>query len=647
MYQYYKYGFVVLLLTMAAWAIASCRAPATVDVPLEFQPTEPATEPPFVPTPLPPMEETIIVCLKDEPASLFIYHPDVQSGESSAEARTILQAVYDGPIDLVGYQPQAVILESLPTISNGGATIRTSTIAENEVYFNPEALQPRNLHIGDPYLPQGCNAPECIRTYTGGDVEMDQLVVQFTLLDGLTWSDGQPLTAADSRFSYLLDRRGDLPTTKFLVDRTVAYDVQDERTVEWVGIPGFMDSDFQTNFWTPLPEHLMGELTGSELLESETVNRFPIGWGAYLIADWQPGEMTLQPNPNYAFNEANEPNLDRLIFRFIKEQGDGALQQIQTDECDLVDESLLAPADYRTAADLQERGDMKVWSSPDGRMIRLDFILDTVGRGRLDYFSDSDMRKTVARCIDRSAIQSVFGVEGDPLPATYHAGGSRFSSPELDSIQFEPEEAQARLDEIGWVLDNDHPESPRVAFGVPGVSTGTPFAVSLVTAQTDEFIMIAELIADDLEACGLSVEVTAVPADELGAPWPDGIAFGRGHDLVLWAWPEWITPLCEMFASWEIPTSAQPYGVNASGYRSVEYDAACKQLLLSIPGMQVFEEASLTTQRLFNSDLPAVPLFRPRRWAASEIELCGLSPDSLATSLLWNVEMLDSGDACP
>jgi ABC-type oligopeptide transport system substrate-binding subunit len=102
-----------------------------------------------------------------------------------------------------------------------------------------------------------------------------------------------------------------------------------------------------------------------------------------------------------------------------------------------------------------------------------------------------------------------------------------------------------------------------------------------------------------------------------------------------------------MFASWEIPTNAQPYGVNASGYSSVEYDAACKQLLLSIPEMQVFEEASLATQRLFNSDLPAVPLFRPRRWAASEIELCGLSPDSLATSLLWNVEMLDSGDACP
>ncbi|MGD8634545.1 MAG: hypothetical protein PVF85_13310, partial [Anaerolineales bacterium] len=147
--------------------------------------------------------------------------------------------------------------------------------------------------------------------------------------------------------------------------------------------------------------------------------------------------------------------------------------------------------------------------------------------------------------------------------------------------------------------------------------------------------------------CGIETAVNAIPQDELAQPWPDGPIFGRQFDMVIWSWPDWISPLCEMFASWEIPSNKQPYGINASGFSSGPYDEACQKLLLSLPGTQGYQEAADETQRLLNESLPALPLYQPLRWVVSDTEMCGLEIDGTATSTLWNIEMLDSSASCP
>jgi peptide/nickel transport system substrate-binding protein len=158
---------------------------------------------------------------------------------------------------------------------------------------------------------------------------------------------------------------------------------------------------------------------------------------------------------------------------------------------------------------------------------------------------------------------------------------------------------------------------------------------------------VAGMVAGDLEACGIGVEVDVVPQNELAQPWPDGPVFGRRFDMVVWSWPDWISPLCEMFAGWEVPSNHAAYGINASGFSSGSYDAACEKLFLALPGMEGYREALEETQRLFNEDLPALPLYQPLRWVVSDKEMCGLEIDGTATSTLWNFEVLDSGTSCP
>jgi peptide/nickel transport system substrate-binding protein len=578
---------------------------------------------------------------------LFIYHPDVLYGEDSAVAHTVLQAIYDGPIDLLDYNVEPVILSELPTLENGGVTLQSVTLGENEVFFNPVTLQPENLRIGDRFLPSGCNQPDCLETYSGGEVQMDEMVVEFTLREGVSWSDGQPVTASDSLYSFELDRSGELPTTKFMVDRTAEYRVMDERTVRWVGIPGYMDSDYRTNFWSPLPEHILGAYQLDELTDLDLANRLPIGWGPYAITGWGNRELTLVPNELYVSSGGVAPAFDQLIFRFIDEVSDAAIQQVLTDECDLVDETLLNPGDLDTAHDLQREGRLQVWSHPDAQLVRLDFNVAPELNSRPAFFQDVRTRKALAQCIDRAEIQSIMNGESGALPSTYINVEHPAALDDLEPLSYDPEAGKALLKQVGWVLDEDGPDSPRVAYGVPGIRTATPFSVALLAPDRAEFLEVAAVVEAGLEECGVDVQVQNIPPGLLSEPWPDGPVFGRQFDLVIWSWPEWISPLCEMFASWEIPSSGQPFGINATGYASEEYDAACQQLFVSISGMPGYREALEETQRLFAKDLPAVALYQPLRWTVSDSETCGIDIDGVATSILWNIEMLDSGDSCP
>jgi len=127
-----------------------------------------------------------------EPASLFIY------GDGSPAARGVRQAIYDGPFDVIGYNLVPVILQKMPNPSDGDVVLEPVSVQPGSliVDINGELLE---LGEGVLYYPPGCRDASCAQTYTGQDpIQLEQLVVQFRLRPGILWSDGEPLTAADS-----------------------------------------------------------------------------------------------------------------------------------------------------------------------------------------------------------------------------------------------------------------------------------------------------------------------------------------------------------------------------------------------------------------------------------------------------------------
>ncbi len=642
-----------LLLALPLLAAAGCAEPVELDLPVTVQPTRAPTSTALPPTPE-PEPSLLVVCLGEEPESLYRYGSEYLYGSTGRAAETVLQAIYDGPLDVVDYEYQTTVLDKLPDLADGDARIQSVQVARDNIYLNPDSLQPDSLEPGDPYLPAGCRSGDCVRTYGGGSVSMDQLVVDFRLRPGITWSDGEPLTAADSAFAFELDRSIETPTPKAQVDRTASYVVVDELTARWTGIPGYIDSEYFANFWSPLPEHQLSGFTPAELLTAEETTIRPLGWGPYMLEEWTPGvDITLRKNGQYFRSAEGLPAFDTLLFRFLGDRISVNIEQLLTSECDVLDESATADAlnvevmDSNALESLrgfEQQGRLQIASTAGAELERLDFNLSPSG-GQPTLFGDPATRRGLAACLNRELLALELLHDISTLPASYLPPAHPLAGPQ-PALEFDPTSGAEQLRGAGWLDDDDDPSTPRVARGMPGVLAGTELRFELLTTPDGYHRAVAERIQADLAECGAAIELDYLPQDELFRPWPDGVVFGRQFEAVLWAWPGWVSPLCEMYASREIPGTDNSLGINAAGFADRAYDTACNQLLYGLPGEASYVQGATETQRIYAEQLPSIPLFMRPRVLAHGIGVCGFDLQPAAFSALWNLEEIRSGEQC-
>lgn len=646
---------VSMLLLLLAGALAACGAPPDVELPLTIAPTPTQLEPSPIPTPDSPPPQTLFICLGREPESLYRFSASYLYGDTSREADAVLEAIYDGPLDVLGYAYQAVILEKLPDLADGDAQVLEIEVREGEVYFNPTSMLPENLAIGSPYLPAGCREASCIRTYRGGSVSMERMEVDFELLEGLSWSDGQALLAKDSVFTFELDRHKDTPTPKIQVERTASYSATSDRSVRWIGIPGYLDPEYYANFWSPLPEHILGDFSPGDLLAAPEVNIMPLGWGPYRIEEWKPGQyISLVPNGSYHRAEEGLPHFDRLVYRFLEDDPGSSVDQLLTRECDVLDDSAvvdalavetLDPSALEQLLQLQQSGIIELSWTSGALMERMDFNLANYASGATQpLFGDVRMRQAIAACLDREALveQVLFGLGQVPdsyLPPAH---------PRYDDVAgfpaYDPVAASDTLESLGWRDTDEDPGTPREAVGVAGMRAGTPLRFTYLTTPGGFHQATAEHLQTSLAQCGIELRIEYVPREELYLEWPNGPVFGGGFESVGWAWPGWVSPFCEMFARSEIPSTDNPHGINAAGFRDQAYQEECSRLLLGLPGDPPYDQAVDSTQAIFRDELPSIPLYMHPRVIAHRPEICGVQVDPTAFSAFWNIEEIA---ACP
>lgn len=645
-----------LLLTQAALTLlAACGRGPELELPITPGTTPRAGPTDVEPTLGPPPPETLIVCLGREPESLYRYSSEYLYGPTSREAEAVLQAIYDGPIDVVGYAYRPVVLESLPSLERGDARLAEVVVRETEVYFNPQTLQPDSLAAGKPYLPSGCQDSSCVRTYGGGGVAMQRMEVDFRLRAGLAWSDGEPLTAGDSVFAFDLDRHRDTPTPKTLVDRTWSYAALDEGSVRWIGIPGYLDAEYASNFWSPLPRHVLGGFTPQELLTAPETTRAPLGWGPYVLEDWNPGQqISLKRNPAYFRSSEGLPYFDELVFRFIASEAQSSIDQLLIGECDALDETAILETLGVDSLDvealsrlvqLRDSGAIGLSSGPGSEMERIDLNQDPQSDA-LPLFADVRARQAMAACLDREALAQDLLYQLTVVPQGYLPPDHPLLAAGLNLPEADPAEGARLLEQVGWQDSDGIPGTPRQAVGVTGVPNGTVLQFSLLIPAGELHRAVGERIQRDLGRCGAQVELEVLTSEQLFEPWPDGQVFGRGFQAVAWAWPSWVSPLCEMFGGFEIPSADRPLGVNAAGFRDPAYDLACSRLLLGSPDDPGHAAALEQTQRLFAEQLPAIPLYMRPRVLAHAADLCGVTPDPSALSPFWNLEALSRKAGC-
>ncbi len=580
---------------------------------------------------MPPKEFT--VCQGLEPNTLFIY------GGPSRAARNVLAGVYDGPIDTRSYQFQSVILEKLPSLADGDAVLRTVTAVEGDkvVDVNDMAV---DLLPGVTIV--DAEGQEVV--FEGGEVTMTHMVVTFELRADITWADGQPLTADDSRYSFELAGAFDNPALEWLVDRTAGYEVTGDRTVVWTGIPGYRDPFYFMNFYHPLPRHVWGGAAAEQLLSAEVAHRKPLGWGPFVIQEWVEGEyITLTRNPRYFRAEEGLPYLDRLTFRFVADLQQ-ALDGLVAGECDLIGQDLIEGQDIAPLLEAANAGQVQLITSPSSEWVHLDFgVQPAEWAHRAAFFADVQMRQAIAQCIDRERIaREAVPYGGATVAHSYVASDHPlYAGDRLYLWDYNPAGGQALLGEMGW-RDEDG-NGIREAYGVSGISNGTPLSITLLTTSNPVFgERTSRILAENLAACGVGLGVDALPAEELLADGPDGPVFGRHFDLALFSWLNGLDAPCGLYLSREIPRPENWWSTsNDPGYASADYDAACLAALDALPGTGDYVHFHREAQRVFSHDLPVLPLYFLPQLIATRPGVSGVILDPSEYSELWNVEAFD------
>jgi peptide/nickel transport system substrate-binding protein len=354
-----------------------------------------------------------------------------------------------------------------------------------------------------------------------------------------------------------------------------------------------------------------------------------------------PGErIVAERNPHYFRSGEELPYFDEVIFRFL--QGEtNPVEAVNSGECDVIARDLLQAGDYGAYRAEADAGTLTLHAIPGTVWEHLDFGINPVEDydWRGDFFQDRRVRQAAAHCIDRdSLVEETMAGLSAPLNAYIHPSHPLYAEAGLEIYPFDPERGIALLDEAGWRDTNG--DGVAEAYGIERIANGTILAFNYTNTESAFRQQVAEMVRTDLAACGFRVyETESVPAAQFFANDEGSPVFGRRFDLTNFAWFADVEPPCHLYLSSQIPTLLNGWsGFNVTGYENEQYDTACVSSQATVPGMDAYRENHLEALRIFNQDLPAIPLFLHAEAALTRPDLEGFRLDPTEPAETWNIE---------
>ncbi len=592
-------------------------------------------------------DTTLRICLGQEPNSLY------PLGELNRGAKAVLSAIYDGPIQLENGVPVPVILDTLPTTENEDLIVVPVGIKKGDLVVDSTGNVIK-LQSGVSIFPSGCRDSSCVVSYGGQtDLQMDQVAMTFHLSNGIEWSDGEPLEAADYLYGFELAKKTSTPKNTYITQRTLSYEEVDDNTIQWWGLPGYMNVVPSMVLVPPMPTHYLSENDPAALLGAGEY--IPLGWGPYGFDEWVDGEMIrLVRNPNY-FRESQSPAPFEAVEFFFTNSAQEAVAGFIAGNCDLIDPSVNLESELSLVLKLQEQGLARAQIS-GGPMVEYLFFREgdqaTTPRGgtlqEQDPLANPSMRQAIAYCLDRPKLVSQV-TQGLAEPIyTYILPGAADFTADVAQYGHDTLTAKRMLDEAGWKDPDNDQGTPRVSSGVDGIPNGMPLELRYVTLDTLQRRQIGQIVASSLWECGIGVDEQYLSAEQFYDDGANSPLFGKNFDLLQVAagFPDG-TSGCSQFISSQIPAISNKWtGTNISGYSNPDFDQLCGQATNHAGVDDVASTASKSAQQVFANDLPALALFQKLNIVVSKPDVCAPKLDGLSENSVYLIEFYRFGNDC-
>ncbi len=415
-----------------------------------------------------------------------------------------------------------------------------------------------------------------------GGVSADGKTITYHLRRDAKWSDGEPFSAADVRFSTDVVRNpANNEGTHQGFDQIARVDTPDPYTVVFRLVRPY--SGFYVNFFSSgganpcvLPKHLLDKLPN---INEAPYNALPVGIGPFKYASWKRGDsVELVPNPLYF---GRKPKLARVIFKIIPDRNT-TLTQLTTHEIDMW---LPVPGAYFDR--VRALPGIAITRQPSYGYNHIDFNLE---HGAL---RDPAVRRALRMAIDRPTILAKIRHGVGVLQETPFAPGHPFHI-EYPRVPFDVAAANRELDGAGW---------KRGADGVRAKGgQRLEFTLSLVSGAPDTDAII-ELIRPAWAQLGARFDVKHYPSPLYFAPFATGgILYAGKYDVGFYAW---ITSpngdLTNLFGCDRVP----PKGQNVPRYCNRAVDAALARSIASYD-YETQRAASRTIQENLARDVPTI-----------------------------------------
>jgi peptide/nickel transport system substrate-binding protein len=398
-----------------------------------------------------------------------------------------------------------------------------------------------------------------------GGVSADGLTITWKLKSGLKWSDGQPLTSADVKFTWeSILNPANAVMSRVGYDKIASIETPDDTTAvlkfsELYPPWQTLFTQGPNNSGALLPKHVLDGQTG---LESNAFIHWPkVSSGPWVITDWVAGDhMTLLPNPNFYSGRAK---LDRVMIKFVPTP-ETALAALQTGDVDWYPD--FSESDIATVGALEPTVHLKVVPGADFEhyFFNLGTTTGVNGQGISDLngfcpFKDLRVRKAITLGINRQAFVDSLLDGKTTVPATQWPN-SGWTNTSLQPDAYDAEGAKALLEEAGYKVGADGIRS--------GMCDGVETKLSFSFETTDKQIRVDIALAaqSDLAKIGIEFKPIHTPAGTFFASYSDGGNMATGKfDMAGYTtgfYPDPMSGVMDSFACSTIPNASSPSGTN-------------------------------------------------------------------------------------
>lgn len=419
---------------------------------------------------------------------------------------------------------------------------------------------------------------------------------KFTLREGLTFHDGEPLTAEDVKYTIeaiMNPDNGSENASNFEDVKSITV-IDDTHVNIELDAPNVAMLDYLT--MGILPKHL---LDGEDMTTSD-FNQNPVGAGPYKLTAWEMGQsITMEKFEDYY---QGTPKIDKVVFKIVEDTDARALQ-LESGELNFAQ---ITPKAEENFTD-NENFKVYLMTTADYRGIMYNFNNDL-------WKNNRELPAILSYAIDRQAIiDSVLLGHGQVAYSPLQAGA--YNNQDIEKYDYDPQKAEKLLRQEGWSRGED------------GIyeKNGQKLEFTINCSQGDQVrIDMANICAQNLGDIGVKVTVES-PAE---IDW-------AGQDAFLIGWGSPFDPDDHTYKVF-----GTNKGANYNGYSNAEVD----ELLTEARKLENTDERK-TLYAEFQKELADDPAYTFIAYIdaiyAGTSDITGITEDTVlghhGVGIFWNI----------